>query len=90
VKNITVSVDNDVYHTARVTAAQRKTSVSALVRNYLDALATGKAPVLAVRGDAEDRRNRRKLVRLLKGCKLELGYKPSRAKTYEGGRFSRF
>jgi hypothetical protein len=40
-------------------------------------------------GDAQDRRNRRKLVRLLKGYKLELGYKPSRAKMYEGGRFSR-
>jgi hypothetical protein len=90
VKNITVSVDNEVYHAARVTAAQQRTSVSSLVRNYLDALAQGRVPLLAPRSEAQEQRNRRKLVRLFKGCKLDLGYKPSRAKTYESGRFSRF
>jgi hypothetical protein len=64
-------VDNEVYHATRVTAAQQKTSVSSLVRNYLDALAKGNAPLLALRGDTQERRNRRKLVSLLKGCKLE-------------------
>jgi len=34
-KNITVSVDDDLYHRARVLAAQKKTSVSALVKRFL-------------------------------------------------------
>jgi plasmid stability protein len=38
VKNITVSVPDDVYRNARVTAAQHDTSVSALVVAYLEQL----------------------------------------------------
>ena len=38
-KNITVSVDEDTYRRARIAAAQRSTSVSALVRDYLRTLA---------------------------------------------------
>ncbi len=34
-KNITVSVDDEVYHRARVCAAEQKTSVSAMVRKML-------------------------------------------------------
>ncbi len=34
-KNITVSVDDAVYHRARVVAAQKQTSVSALVKSFL-------------------------------------------------------
>jgi len=34
-KNITVTVENDLYHEARVCAAKRKTTVSALVRHFL-------------------------------------------------------
>ena len=90
VKNITVSVDDGLYHAARVKAAQHQTSVSGLVRAYLSALVKGKASPLPREDTAEDRQNRQELVRLLEGCKLELGDKPSRAKTYEGGRFSRF
>ena len=37
-KNITVAVDDDVYSRARIAAAERSTSVSALVRDYLRAL----------------------------------------------------
>ena len=37
-KNITVSVPDDVYRTARIAAAQRDTSVSALVVAYLEQL----------------------------------------------------
>jgi len=35
VKNITVSVPDDVYRQARIRAAEQNTSVSALVRDYL-------------------------------------------------------
>jgi hypothetical protein len=38
-KNITVSVDNETYRLARIRAAERDTSVSALVKQYLASLA---------------------------------------------------
>jgi plasmid stability protein len=34
-KNITISVDDVTYHSARVRAAEQKTSVSALVKKFL-------------------------------------------------------
>ena len=34
-KNITVSVDDETYHRARIKAAERDTSLSALVRRFL-------------------------------------------------------
>ena len=41
VKNITVSVDDEVYHRARVRAAELRTSISALVRKSLEDLSKG-------------------------------------------------
>jgi plasmid stability protein len=38
-KNITVSVDDDTYRLARIKAAERATSMSALVRQFLTELA---------------------------------------------------
>jgi hypothetical protein len=40
-KNITVSVDDDLYHRARVRAAEQRTSLTALVRAYLERLTEG-------------------------------------------------
>lgn len=34
-KNITVSVDDELYHLARIRAAELRTTVSALVRDFL-------------------------------------------------------
>ncbi|HLI58423.1 MAG TPA: DUF6364 family protein [Solirubrobacteraceae bacterium] len=42
-KNITVSVDDSVYRAARVRASERGTSLSALVAEYLRALADEEA-----------------------------------------------
>ena len=42
-KNITVSVDEETYRLSRVKAAERGTSVSALVRGFLLDLAQGQA-----------------------------------------------
>jgi hypothetical protein len=39
-KNITVSLDEDIYRRARIKAAERDTSVSALVKGFLVALAS--------------------------------------------------
>ena len=41
VKNITVTVDDDTYRRARIKAAERDTSVSALVARFLTELAAG-------------------------------------------------
>jgi predicted CopG family antitoxin len=41
-KNITVSVEEDVYHRARIRAAEQKTSVSAIVRRLLEEVAQEK------------------------------------------------
>lgn len=38
-KNITVSVDDETYRRARIAAAERDTSVSAMVKEFLDAIA---------------------------------------------------
>lgn len=42
-KNITVSVDDDVYRQARIRAAEQGTSVSALVREFLTGLSEGES-----------------------------------------------
>lgn len=45
-KNITISVDDDLYRQARIKAAEQDTSVSALVKGFLATLVAG-APVSA-------------------------------------------
>jgi len=82
VKNITVSVDDEVYHAARVKAAELQTSLSALVRNYLRALQSGHAPLMP-QAEEEDRKKREELVKLFREAKLVLGYQPNRKKTYD-------
>jgi uncharacterized protein YdaU (DUF1376 family) len=42
-KNITVSLDDETYRRARMIAAQRDTSVSALVKQFLVGLASGES-----------------------------------------------
>ncbi|WP_342361546.1 DUF6364 family protein [Terrarubrum flagellatum] len=67
-KNITVSVDDDTYRRARVKAAERDTSVSALVRDYLTSLAgeESEAEKLA----REERRLRETITRFSAGGRL--------------------
>ena len=43
-RNITVSVDDETHRRARIRAAERDTSVSALVRTYLRSLAANSGP----------------------------------------------
>ncbi len=42
-KNITVTVDDETYRRARIKAAERDTSVSALVKQFLAELAVGES-----------------------------------------------
>ena len=53
-KNVTVAIPEDVYRAARIRAAERGTSVSALVAGYLQSLAAGDAEF--ARLEAEQRR----------------------------------
>ena len=41
VKNITVSIDDDLHRRARIRAAERETSLSAVVREFLTGFAGG-------------------------------------------------
>ena len=83
-KTVNLSIPDDVWKAARVEAAKHNTSLSGLVRCYLQAMVKGKAPVIT-ETDAEDsdRRNRHSLLEALQATELVLGYEPSRARTYE-------
>ncbi len=56
-RNITVSVDEETHRLARIRAAELDTSVSALVRDYLTSLASGKLAGTA--GDGHPRETER-------------------------------
>ena len=44
-KNITVSIDDETYRQARIRAAEQNTSVSALVREFLERIVSSWRPV---------------------------------------------
>lgn len=60
-KNITVSLDDETYRRARIVAAQRDTSVSALVKRFLVELASGESETERLK--AEERRLRAQIGR---------------------------
>ena len=73
-KVVNLTVDEETWRAARRLAAERDTSVSALVREYLQSLTRGVID--------DDARQRRALAAALKACKAEVGEQPSRARTY--------
>ena len=54
-RNITVSVDDGTYRRARIRAAELDTSVSALVREYLQSLSVERAQGAPTETEAEQR-----------------------------------
>ncbi len=58
VKNITVSLDEDTYRRARMIAAERDTSVSALVKEFLSNLGSGESQVERLKREERDLRER--------------------------------
>ena len=64
-KNITVSVDDETYRLSRIKAAENGTSVSALVRNFLQNLAHDDAKAVADKEPASetDLEQRRRILR---------------------------
>lgn len=69
VKNITLSVEDALYEQSRVIAAQRKTTVSGLVREYLESLS-----------DAEERRERarQEILKMIGTFDCKIGRMPAR------------
>ena len=59
-RNITVSVDDETYRRSRIHAAELDTSVSALVREYLQNLTTGRA--LAAEASPQEVERRRRML----------------------------
>jgi len=53
-KNITVSISDDVYRNARIRAAEQDTSVSALVAEYLRSLSQSRAEFERLRALQEE------------------------------------
>ena len=57
-KNITVSLDDETYRRARMIAAQRDTSVSALVKQFLADLASGETETERMKRQERELRER--------------------------------
>jgi len=55
-KNLTVSLDDETYRRARMAAAQRDTSVSALVKQFLTELASGETEFKRLRREERELR----------------------------------
>ena len=89
-KNITVSVDEEVYHAARVEAARRRKSLSALVREFLAGLQTEdqtkggrRAGKASVRDPEIEERNRLMESLLQRTAHFRVGRKPTRKEMNE-------
>lgn len=68
-KNITLSVEDDLYERSRILAAQRKTTITGLVRDYLRNL---------VQTDENREQARRELLEMIGSFGGEVGKMPSR------------
>lgn len=78
-KNITVSVDEEIYHRARIRAALMNTSVSALVRDALTEIAGSETEFERLR--AEESAIRRRLIS--RGLEFSARTRISRDETHE-------
>ena len=68
-KNITLTVEDDLYEQARILAAQRKTTVTGLVRGYLKGLTDG---------EKRRERARREILRMIGTFDCKIGRMPTR------------
>ena len=81
-KNITVSIDDKTYRHTRIVAAQRDTSVSAMVRDFL-------SHVGEVSSDEQSQEKTWDQVwETIDACNAKIGERPSRNRTYDGRRVS--
>jgi hypothetical protein len=75
-KNITLAIEDDILDKARVVAAERRTTINAMVREFLTEIATR---------DAKVAKARRELLDLMDRSTGDMGpdWKWSREETYE-------
>ena len=57
-KNVTVSLDDEIYRRARMIAAERDTSLSALVKEFLVLLGSGESEVSRLKREEREIRER--------------------------------
>jgi hypothetical protein len=57
-KNITVSVDEEIYHRAKIKAAEQDTSLSALVKRFLTELASSESDYERLKREEKELRAR--------------------------------
>ena len=81
-RNITLAIDDDLLDKARVLAAMKRTTVNAMVRDFLQR---------AVDQEAQHDEVTRELLRLARSSEARMGeWTPSREETYSGeSRFDR-
>jgi hypothetical protein len=77
VKNVTVSVEDSVYRAARIRAAERGTSLSALVAEYLRSLAADEPEF--TRLEAQQREVAEQIARFRSGDRIDRDALHSRA-----------
>lgn len=80
-KTVNLTLDESLWKEARVEAARRDVSVSALMREALGGLLHG------AQSRKMEESQRRKLVDLLEECQIDLTERPTREGTYAGKRF---
>jgi len=76
-KNITVSVDDAIYHRARIRAAELKSSVSALVKKFLVEIVQEETVFERLKREENELRER------LKGRPFSAGHRISREELHE-------
>jgi len=83
-KTVNLSLPDDVWQQARIEAAKHNTSLSGLVRAYLQAMVKCEVPIVTEKAAEDaDKQNRMALLQALQSSDLVLGYTPSRSTTYE-------
>jgi hypothetical protein len=83
VKTLSITVEEDVLQAAEHAAAIAHTDLNALLADYLRRLASGSA----LWPDAVETSSRRRLLDLLKECRIALDGRPTRESCYTDHRF---
>jgi len=83
-RTVNLTLDDALWREARLAAAERDESVSALMREALrQMLGSGGRDRTLESEEQRDQREREQLADLLQGSQLVLGFQPTREKTHE-------
>jgi hypothetical protein len=82
-KTVSIAVDEGIWEAAQQAAAEARTDLNSLLRDYLGRLASGAPPP----SEPLEAASRKRLVDLLKQCRITLDGRPTRESCYTGHRF---